>query len=135
MVENRRKSMKNWSKIDKKLSEIDAKMMIGSKMAFWRHLGRLGSHLGPLKVGWGIPSCEHRSESTPPGRYPLMSGANPRGSLWLGCNPGNPGFSPFVFQPFQDFLSFQDFHDFGLDFRLDLDRIFNDFGFDFWIGF
>ena len=27
-------------------SEIDAKIMMGSKIAFWKHLGRLGSHLG-----------------------------------------------------------------------------------------
>ena len=38
LVKNRRKSIKNGL-------EIDAKMMIGSKMTFWRHLGRLGGIL------------------------------------------------------------------------------------------
>ena len=60
--------MANWS-------EIDAKMMIGSKIAFWKHLGRLGSHLGSQKVRRGIPSNEQPSEKTPPGRG--RGGVNP----------------------------------------------------------
>ena len=46
-------------------SEIDAKMTIGSKMAFWMHLGCLGSHLGAQKVGRGILGREVRAEPTP----------------------------------------------------------------------
>ena len=34
-----------------KMKKIDANMMIGSKMAFWMHLGCLGSHLGAQKGG------------------------------------------------------------------------------------
>ena len=55
--------------------KIDAKVIIGSKIAFWKHLGRLGSHLGAQKVGRGIPSCEKRAEPTLPGRG--RGGVNP----------------------------------------------------------
>ena len=62
------KNIQNWSKNCQKSirnrSEIDAKMMIGSKMAFWKHLGGLGSHLGAQKVGRDFPSCEQRAGPT-----------------------------------------------------------------------
>ena len=50
-------------------------MMMGSKMAFWRHLGHLGGHLGAQKVRRGIPSDEQTAESTPQGRG--RGGVNP----------------------------------------------------------
>ena len=56
-------------------SEIDAKMMIGSKMAFGKHFGCLGGHLGTLKMGRDFPSCEHPAGPTPPGRG--RGGVNP----------------------------------------------------------
>ena len=39
-------------------------MMIGFKMAFGRHLGGLGSHLGAQKVGRDFPTCEQRAGPT-----------------------------------------------------------------------
>ena len=49
------KTIKNRSKNGPKSiqngSEIDAKMMMGSKMVFWMHLGHLGGHLGSPKGG------------------------------------------------------------------------------------
>ena len=43
------KSIEMGPKSIKNGSEIDAKMMIGSKIAFWRHLGCLGAHLVRLE--------------------------------------------------------------------------------------
>ena len=40
-------------------------MMIGSKIAFWMHLGCLGGHLGAQKMGVSFPTCEQPSEPTP----------------------------------------------------------------------
>ena len=56
---------KNGPKSIKNRSEIDAKMMIGYKMASWMHLGCLGGYLGAQKMGRRIPSFEQRSEPTP----------------------------------------------------------------------
>ena len=58
------KSIKMGPKSIKNGSEIDAKMMMGSKMAFWMHLGHLGGHLGSQKGGWLFPRNEQDSEPT-----------------------------------------------------------------------
>ena len=85
---------KNCPKSIQNGSEIDAKMMIGSKIAFWRHLGRLGSHLGAQKGGRRIPRREQRAEPTPLGRggkgKPLL------GRDWKGKGVWNLGvYTPY----------------------------------------
>ena len=55
---------KNGPKSIKNRSKIDAKMMMGSKMAFWMHLGHLGGHLGTQKGGQVFSVREQHSETT-----------------------------------------------------------------------
>ena len=62
------KSIKMVPKSIKNGSEIDAKMMIESKIAFWRHLGHLGSHLGAPTRGRCSPSCDNMAILGPLGR-------------------------------------------------------------------
>ena len=50
-------------------------MMIGTRIAFWMHLGCLGGHLGAQKMGRGIPSRERLTGPTLPGRG--RGGVNP----------------------------------------------------------
>ena len=73
------KTINNRSKNDPKSiqngPEIDGKMMIGCKIAFWKHLGHLGGHVDTPKGGWVFPSCEQRTGKTPPGRG--RGGVNP----------------------------------------------------------
>ena len=72
-MKNRRKLIKNWS-------EIDAKMMLGFKIAFWTYLVRLGSHLGTNKFGKRRTvrfegRTAHRDRAA--GSLPLTCGVDP----------------------------------------------------------
>ena len=60
--------------------------MIRFKMAFWRHLGGLGSHLGAQNMGRRIPSCEQRAEKTP-----KTSENGPKMGSKLGLKPVQNG--------------------------------------------
>ena len=57
-------------------SEIDAKMMIESKIAFWRHLGCLGAHLVRLEGHLGAQRDGLDTILGPLGRSGRRFGAN-----------------------------------------------------------